>query len=146
MLLTADRLDVLAGERLHAVLVVGPSMVSILAQGGIDHLRHQLEDVGFQDARLFVDRPSSWHLGAGVPRPDAPEWLVFAELLPAQTASLQRQLTEDLRVADAWDVRLDDTFVVTPFHPYAVDACASARFAGASRAFATAYAMEALRC
>jgi len=142
LLLTADRLDVLQGERIHAVFVASVPMISLLALGGIDRLARELEDVGFRDVHVFADRPSSWRLGGDVPRPDGNEWLLFADLVPESTASYQRQLTEDLRVADSWDARLDGE-PAAPFHPYAVSFCAAARFAGELRAYATAYAVEA---
>jgi hypothetical protein len=143
MLLTADRLDVIENERIRAVLLVGAPMVSVLTLGGVDHLRRELEDVGFRDVQVFLDRPETWRFGASVARPSGLEWLLFADLVPAQTASLQRQLTEELRVLDSWDARLDGEPAVPAFHPYAVDLCATARFAGVVRVHAMAYPLEA---
>ena len=93
-----------------------------------------------------VVRPETWLGARSVVRPDGPEWLLFADLVPTQTASLQRDLSGDLRVADAWDARVDDGPALSTFHPYAVDPCAAARFASALRIYATAYATEAFRC
>lgn len=143
MLLTADRLDVVAGERLRAVLVVSPPMAAVLTMGGLPRLRSELEDIAFRSAQLFFDRPASWRFGGDVTRPDVPEWLLFADLVPTQTASLRRELTGEVRVADAWDARLDGDVAPEPFHPYAASPCATARFGGAVRAYAAAYPMEA---
>ena len=141
MLLSADRIDVVADERIRAVLVVGTPMVTVLALGGVDRLRRELEDIGFRDVQVSADRPSFWR-SSGVARPDDLAWLLFAELVPRRSASLQRQLTEELRVADAWDARLDGERSLPKFHPYAVYECAAARLAGVLRAYATAYSTE----
>jgi hypothetical protein len=146
MLLNADRLDVIEGELIHAVLIVSAAMVSVLAAGGIQSLARELEDVGLRSVQVFTDRPTSWKRGSNVPRPDDPEWLLFAELVPIRTVSFQRDLTERLRVADAWDARLDDALILPLFHPYAVARCAAARFSGSVRAFATAYPIEVFSC
>jgi hypothetical protein len=142
--LSADRFDVLEGERIHAVLIVSTPIVSVLALGGLDRLRHELEDIGFRDVQLFATRPLAWRFGADVPQPDGLEWLLFAELVPVRTASLQRQLSDELRVATAWEARLDGEPALPLFHPYAVDFCAAARIAGVVRAYANAYPLEAV--
>jgi hypothetical protein len=139
MLLDADRIEVTRGERIHAVLIVSTPMVTVLALGGVERLRRELEDVGFHDVRVFVDRPATWRTSANVARPGDLEWLLFAELVPTRSASLQRQLTEELRIADAWDARIDDRAPLPNFHPYAVYDCGTARLAGALRAFRAAY-------
>jgi hypothetical protein len=146
VLLSADRLDVIAGERIRTALIVSTVMVTVLSAGGVESLRRELEDVGFRDVRVFVDRPDSWRGGSDVPRPDGLEWLLFAELVPKFTASFQRQLTEQVRVADAWDARLDGIPPLPLFHPYAVALCVAARFAGAVHGFAIAYPIEVLSC
>jgi hypothetical protein len=142
VLLTADRIDVVAGEGVHAVLIVSTPMVVVRALGGVDRLRRQLEDVGFHDVRVFLDRPPTWRSPSNVPRPGDLEWSLFAEFVPNRTASLRRALTEELRVADAWDARTDGVASLPIFHPYAVCECAAARFSGATKAFATAYPIE----
>jgi hypothetical protein len=144
MLLGADRLHVVEGERIHAVLIVSTPMVSILALGGLDRLRHELEDLGFRDVQLLVDRPSTWRGGAEVTRPGDLEWLLLAELVPMHSTSFQRQLTSELRLAVCWDARLDGERAVPAFHPYAAHFCAVARFAGALRAYAIAYVIGGL--
>jgi hypothetical protein len=143
--LSADRFDVVAGERVHSVLIVGTPMVSVLAQGGVDHLRRELEDIGFRSVRLTLELPATWPAVHDVPRPDGLDWLLFAELVPKRSASFQRQLSDDLRIADAWDARLDQAGRPA-FHPYATVFCTPARFAGAVRAYATAYPLEASEC
>jgi hypothetical protein len=140
--LSAERIDVAEGERIRAVLIVSTPIVSVLTLGGLDRLRHELEDIGFHDVQLFAARPAAWLFAPDVPQPDELEWLLFAELVPVSTASLRRELTDELRVATAWDARLDGEPAL-PFHPYAVDFCAAARFAGVVRAYATAYRLEA---
>jgi hypothetical protein len=141
VLLSADRIEVGAGDRIRTVLIVSTPVVSVRASGDLDRLRHDLEDVGFSDVQVSADRPVSWRFGADVPHPDGLEWLLFAELTARRSASLQRQLTSELRLATAWEARLDGEPAI-PFHPYAAHFCATARAAGPVRAYANAYPME----
>ncbi len=130
MKLTSERLDVERGEQLRAVLVVHPSVIQVVAAGGFDHLRHELEDVGFRVLGLFGDAPAGpgWSAAAGMPTPGDLEWLLYAELEATRGDSFQRALTDDLRVARAWP--LEGAATETPGqaggrarvpHPYAVD-------------------------
>ncbi len=142
MHLSADRLEVSEGERLHAVLVVHPSVVSVLAAGGIAHLTHALEDVGFRDVRAWPLPPAGWLRGGDVPKPADLEWLLWVAATPTRSASLTRALTEDVRIADAWSADLEPEATapeLVPLHPYAPAYAAPTRIAGVVHVFGVAY-------
>ncbi len=128
MKLTSERLDVERGEQLRAVLVVHPSVLQVVAAGGLEHLRHELEDVGFRVLGLFGDAPAGpgWSAAAGMPTPSDLEWLLYAELEATRGDSFQRALTDDLRIARAWalggaDAEAPGEGRARVPHPYAVD-------------------------
>lgn len=142
MKLTSDRLEAEKGERFRAVLIVHPSVVAVIAAGGMDHLRHELEDVGFAVHGLFAPRPAGeeWLPGASVPTPGDLEWLVYGELEATEGGSFSRAFTEDLRVAQVWRAEHPATRVATVPHPYAVDAeHGTGMLAGRWLAFGVAY-------
>jgi hypothetical protein len=59
-----------------------------------------------------------------------------------RSASLLREITEELRISEAWAAEADaDADDAAPFHPYAVSLFAAARVAGVLRAFGVAYAI-----
>ncbi len=145
MRLSADRLEVSEGERLHAVLVVHPSVVSVLAAGGLAHLTHELEDVGFRDVRVGPRPPAAWVRGADAATPGELEWLLWVAATPTRSASLTRELTEDVRIADAWPA-LDEREELAPLSPYAVAYAAPTRIAGVLHAFGIAYPIGACEC
>lgn len=101
MRLTADRLLVVDGETVRATALVRASKMAIAVAGGLTHLRHALEDVGFHDVALFEARPAAWEARALPATPDL-TWIVWLEATPSRTASLSRDLTEELSVTDAW--------------------------------------------
>jgi hypothetical protein len=137
--LTAERLDVVQGERIGAVLVAGPSIVAIAAQGGVAYLRHTIEDIGFGDVAVTLTVPTGWTRGRNVPTPDGLEVLTWVEGVPVRTASLARALTGDLRVLDAWatDASRDDA--AGPPSPYAIVRFPAACVLGVVRVFGVAY-------
>jgi hypothetical protein len=146
--LTSDRLEVTKGERVRAVLIVHPSQVSVAAAGGTAHLAHELEDVGLQVVGLFTEYPAAqgWRHGRSVPAPDGLEWRLYVELAAMVSASLNRNLTEDLRVAEAWPLEADaigPTRTLSPAappQPYAIDAAhGDGVLAGRLVAFGVAY-------
>ena len=145
MWLSTDRLEVSEGERLHAVLVVHPSVVSVLAAGGLAHLAHELEDVGFRDVRVWPLPPAAWVRGADVATPGELEWLLWVAATPMRSASFARELTEDVRIADAWPA-LDEREELAPLSPYAVAYAAPTRIAGVLHAFGIAYPLGDCAC
>jgi hypothetical protein len=138
--LTSTRLEVTKGERIRAVLLVHPSIVAVLAAGGPDHLRHELEDVGFRVLHLFMEFPLDWHRGGDIPAPSDLEWLLWTELEPRSSASFRRELTEDLRVVDAWT--LDEEIarpLARPHLFYSLERGAAALLDGRVIVFGIAY-------
>lgn len=107
MHLTADRLLVVEGERIHAVAIVGASTLAIAMAGGLDHLRHALEDSGFRRVEIHAEAPSSWSRGRVVPSFSDLSWPIWIEATPTRTASLTRDITEEISILDAWDARDD---------------------------------------
>lgn len=105
--LTADRLTVTQGKRLRAVLYVSPARVLIEGAGGLQALAHLFEDVGFHDVRVYgaaSELPADWTRGRDLhPDSGSLEWTLWVEGVPGESASLQRELSPELRVADAWD-------------------------------------------
>ncbi len=146
MQLTSDRLFVEGDERIRGVLIVEASQVAVLAAGGMGHLRHELEDVGFTEVRLFLEAPAPWTSHSDTPQPSDPEWLLWFEARAKRAASLARALTEDLRIAHAWSASDDDDGqAAAPFHPYALAFYDAIRVAGLVRVFGEAYPMSVTR-
>jgi hypothetical protein len=142
MRLTADRIELDAGERIRGVMIVHPSQVSVIVSGGLPHLANEITDVGFRDVEVFLEPQPSWLHASDVAVPGDLEWLLWFEGFAKSTASLSRDLTEDLRIADAWSA-LDEPHEFRGFlHPYAVAWAAITRGEGALRAFGSAYPVE----
>ncbi len=142
MQLTADRLIVDAGDRIRGVVIVHPSFVSVLAAGGLAHLANELFDAGFRDVELFLDPPTTWGHESDVANPSDLEWLLWFDAVANEGASLSRDITTDMRIADAWSAD-DEPHEFRGFlHPYAIAWAAVVRGEGALRAFANAYPLE----
>ncbi len=137
MHLTADRLDVQKGERIRATLV-GATWTVVASP----HVTNELEDVGFRVVSLVDALPADadWQQG-NLAAPGFPNTLLWAELEAKATASLQRNLTEDLYVARAWSSPRSSSTSSRPLHPYGVDAGAAAVVEGRVIAFSVAYVL-----
>lgn len=143
MQLSADRLEVTARERIRAVGMVAVPLVGLIVAGGLDYLRHTLEDTGFHEVELFLAQPRGWTRGQ-IDKPIGFEWPLWIEATAKRTASFRRELTEEIRVLDAWAAGSDGPAAQeeAPLHPYAVVARAAMRLAGVLRAFAVAYPLS----
>lgn len=103
MQFTSDRLEVQAGERVRALFIVRASRAAVAAAGGFAHLGHALEDVGFSNIGLFATRPPHWRRVVEKPATSDLEWLLWGEFTAKRSASLARDLTDKLTIADAWE-------------------------------------------
>src|SRR5258708_36349517 len=83
---SADRLEVGAGERIRGVIVVHPQRVVALAAGGLKHLVHEIEEVGFEDVGVFLEPPESWTTASDRAKPNEFEWLLWFEATPTRSA------------------------------------------------------------
>jgi hypothetical protein len=142
MQITADRIDVSAGERIRGVAIVHPSLISVLASGGLPFLANQLADVGFSDVELFLEPPPQWEHTSDVPNPSDLEWLLWFEAVAIEDVSVSRDSTWTFRIADAWSADDEPHAFRFFLHPYAVAWAAMVRGEGAYRAFGTAYPWE----
>ncbi len=152
MNLTADRLEVLEGERLLALAIVHTPAPALAVAGGLPHLRHTLEDIGFRDVELRTDAPA-WFPDAERPALASLESLMWIEATPARSMSLTRDLTEDLtvihaRAATTGDAQAPDApHASNPPHaaplgvmrPYGVTFAIPVRLAGVLWVFGVAY-------
>ncbi|MFX8437334.1 hypothetical protein ABTL87_19445, partial [Acinetobacter baumannii] len=68
MPISTDRIVVGEGERIRAA-AFAPNQIDVLASGGVDHLRHELEDIGFRDVVVYAELPSEWPGSETVRRP-----------------------------------------------------------------------------
>ena len=136
MNLTNDRLDVQKGERIRAALVGASWTVTASA-----HTANELEDVGFRVVSLVDALPSDadWQQGK-LDAPGFPNTLLWGELEAKTTASLNRNLTEDLYIARAWPAPSSGASAAT-LHPYDVDARGPSVVEGRVIAFGVAYAL-----
>jgi len=141
--LTADRLIVAAGERIRAIAVVTVPEVVIDAQGGLPHLRHVLEDVGFRDVTVATEAPTAW----GTPAMRRPitsgfEWPVWLAARSVSAASLSRDLSDEIRIVYAWNA--DDEEDAPELPAYPVFPFAPKRLVGFVEVFGHAYPLFAL--
>lgn len=141
MRLTADRFIVAAGERVRAVVVVTVNEIVIAAEGGLAHLRHALEDIGFRDVEIFTEAPDDWEPIARIrPVTGDLEWVAWFEATSLRSASYVRELTDELRIVAAWtapdEVRGPDAYAITPARPM--------RLVGFVTVFGEAYPLFAL--
>jgi hypothetical protein len=109
MRLTADHLEILAGERVRGALGVASILVSP------EDARAELEDVGFAEVLVHRELPDGWRI-ASIPALAFPEWLGWFEGTASIDASYKRQLSDRLRIVRAWDAQ-DDAPAAPPRAP-----------------------------
>lgn len=100
MRLTGDHLEVREGERIRGAVGVASMLVSA------DHVRAELEDVGFHEVLVHRELPDGWRI-ADIPALAFPEWLGWFEATAGMDASYKRQLSDRVRVVRAWDAADD---------------------------------------
>jgi hypothetical protein len=134
--LTSDSLDVQKGERIRATLVGATWAVA-----ASPHTASALEDVGFRVVSLVGALPADadWQQGKVDP-PGFPNTLLWGELEAKASASLGRNLTEDLYVARAWSAP-SSLASARPLHPYDVIAGEPSVACGRVIAFGVAYVL-----
>jgi hypothetical protein len=124
--LSAERLDVVLGDRIRGVLFVS------LEQAEEDVIE-LLEDIGFEDVKIYREPPSTWPAADDAPPTSLMEWRLWFEGVANRTASYRRDLSAEVRVVRAWQVGVEAPFSKRPrpvclLHPYAVRPCPPARF------------------
>ncbi len=138
MQLTADRLEVREGERLRALAIVHTPAPALAVVGGLPHLRHTLEDIGFRAVTLRMDAPA-WFPDDARPALASLESLVWIDATPVRSMSLARDLTEDLTITQARAVK-----AAVATRPYGVVVGVPLLLAGRLWVFGVAYPLAAL--
>jgi hypothetical protein len=73
--------------------------------GGLPMLRHSIEDVGFREVQLFEGLPPvSWLPRARLVPVTFPEWLLWVEAVPTETATVRADIAPGALITDAYTV------------------------------------------
>jgi hypothetical protein len=112
----------------------------VIAAGDLAHLANTVEDIGFRDA-VLVDAAPPWATGLDPPGADGVDWDVWITATPIRSASLSRDLSDELTVLDAWPA-YENEEPSTLLHPYAVQPAPPEWRAGMWCAFGVAYPVE----
>lgn len=139
MILTVERLIVHAHERLRAA-AFAPNSIDLLVAGGLNHVRHELEDMGFRDVVVHPDIPSEWPGADEVRKPGALEVRFAFEATASEELDMRREIAPDIFVQTLFPP--PDGSVFASLHPYALTWAHPARTAGVWRVFGVAYPFD----